>query len=72
MAALDTGRPAFPVGVDVDTGYGNEPSSIVLTCRQVHKQGGQNIQIQNRYAINELRSHWDPQEEERCWSPLKR
>jgi hypothetical protein len=39
MAALDTGRPAFPVGVDVDTGYGNEPSSIVLTCRQVYKQG---------------------------------
>ena len=59
MAALDTGRPAFPVGVDVDTGYGNEPSSIVLTCRQVHKQGGQYLQIEDQYAINKSCGHME-------------
>ncbi len=57
MAALDTGKPAFPIGVDIDTGYGNEPSSIVLTCRQVHKQGAQYIQIEDQYAINKSCGH---------------
>jgi methylisocitrate lyase len=57
MAALDTGKPAFPIGVDIDTGYGNEPSSIVLTCRQVHKQGAQYVQIEDQYAINKSCGH---------------
>ncbi len=57
MAALDTGRPAFPIGVDIDTGYGNEPSSIILTCRQVHKQGAQYVQIEDQYAINKSCGH---------------
>ncbi len=59
MAALDTGRSAFPIGVDIDTGYGNEPSSIVLTCRQAHKQGAQYIQIEDQYAINKSCGHMD-------------
>jgi len=57
MAALDTGKPAFPIGVDIDTGYGNEPSSISLTCRQVHKQGAQYVQIEDQYAINKTCGH---------------
>ncbi len=57
MAALDTGKPAFPIGVDIDTGYGNEPSSIVLTCRQVHKQGAQYVQIEDQFAINKSCGH---------------
>jgi len=57
MAALDTNRPAFPIGVDIDTGYGNQPSSIILTCRQVHKQGAQYIQIEDQYAINKSCGH---------------
>ena len=57
MAALDTGKPAFPIGVDGDTGFGNEPSSIVLTCRQIHKQGGQYIQIEDQYGINKSCGH---------------
>jgi len=57
MAALDTGKPAFPIGVDIDTGYGNEPSSVLLTCRQVHKQGAQFIQIEDQYAINKSCGH---------------
>ena len=59
LAALDSGKPAFPIGVDIDTGYGNEPSSIVLTCRQVHKQGGQYVQIEDQYAINKTCGHMD-------------
>jgi 2-methylisocitrate lyase-like PEP mutase family enzyme len=59
LAALDTGKPAFPIGVDIDTGYGNEPSSIILTCRQVHKQGGQYVQIEDQYAINKTCGHMD-------------
>jgi 2,3-dimethylmalate lyase len=59
MAALDTGKPAFPIGVDIDTGYGNEPSSIVLTCRQVHKQGAQYVQIEDQYAINKSCGHME-------------
>ena len=57
MAALDTGRPAFPIGVDADTGFGNEPSSIILTCRQIHKQGGQYIQLEDQYGINKSCGH---------------
>ncbi len=57
MAALDTGKPAFPIGVDIDTGYGNEPASIILTCRQVHKQGAQYVQIEDQYAINKSCGH---------------
>ncbi len=57
MAALDTEKPAFPIGVDIDTGYGNEPSSIILTCRQVHKQGAQFVQIEDQYAINKSCGH---------------
>jgi len=57
MAALDTGKPAFPIGVDIDTGYGNEPSSIILTCRQAHKQGAQYVQIEDQYAINKSCGH---------------
>ena len=59
MAGLDTMKPAFPIGVDVDTGYGNEPSSVLLTCRQVHKQGAQYIQIEDQYAINKSCGHMD-------------
>lgn len=57
MAALDTGSPAWPIGVDVDTGYGNEPSSVLLTCRQAHKQGAQYVQIEDQYAINKSCGH---------------
>lgn len=57
MAALDTGHPAFPIGVDADTGFGNEPSSIILTCRQIHKQGGQFVQIEDQYGINKSCGH---------------
>lgn len=57
MAALDNGKAAFPIGVDVDTGYGNEPASILLTCRQVHKAGGQYVQIEDQYAINKSCGH---------------
>jgi methylisocitrate lyase len=59
MASLDTMKPAFPIGVDIDTGYGNEPSSVVLTCRQVHKQGAQYVQIEDQYAINKSCGHMD-------------
>jgi 2-methylisocitrate lyase-like PEP mutase family enzyme len=59
LAALDTGRPAFPIGVDIDTGYGNEPASVILTCRQVHKQGAQYAQIEDQYAINKTCGHMD-------------
>ena len=57
MAALDTNTSAFPIGVDVDTGYGNEPSSIILTCKQVHKQGAQYAQIEDQLNINKSCGH---------------
>lgn len=57
FAALDTRKPAFPIGVDIDTGYGNEPASIIFTCRQVHKQGAQYVQIEDQYAINKSCGH---------------
>jgi 2-methylisocitrate lyase-like PEP mutase family enzyme len=59
MAALDTGTPAFPIGVDIDTGYGNEPSSVLLTCRQVHKQGAQYVQIEDQFSINKSCGHME-------------
>lgn len=59
FAAMDTNKPAFPIGVDIDTGYGNEPASVILTCRQVHKQGAQYIQIEDQYAINKTCGHMD-------------
>ncbi len=59
FAALDTDKPAFPIGVDIDTGYGNEPASVVLTCRQVHKQGAQYVQIEDQYAINKTCGHME-------------
>ena len=59
LAALDTQKPAFPIGVDIDTGYGNEPASVILTCRQVHKQGAQYVQIEDQYAINKTCGHMD-------------
>ena len=59
FAALDTNKPAFPLGVDIDTGYGNEPASVILTCRQVHKQGAQYVQIEDQYAINKTCGHMD-------------
>lgn len=57
LAALDTGKPAFPIGVDIDTGYGSEPSSVILTCRQAHKQGAQYLQIEDQYTINKSCGH---------------
>jgi len=57
MAAMERPYPAFPIGVDIDTGYGNEPFSIVLTCRQVHRAGGQYVQIEDQYAINKSCGH---------------
>ncbi len=57
FAARETGKPAFPIGVDIDTGYGNEPAAVFLTCRQVHKQGGQYVQIEDQYAINKSCGH---------------
>jgi len=59
LAAMDTQKPAFPIGVDIDTGYGNEPASVILTCRQVHKQGAQYVQIEDQYAINKTCGHMD-------------
>jgi 2-methylisocitrate lyase-like PEP mutase family enzyme len=59
LASLDSGTPAPPIGVDIDTGYGNEPSAILLTCHQVHKQGAQYVQIEDQYAINKSCGHLD-------------
>lgn len=59
MAALDRGTEAFPIGVDVDTGYGNEPASVLLTCKQVHKQGAQYVQLEDQYAINKSCGHME-------------
>lgn len=59
LASLDSGRPAYPIGVDIDTGYGNEASAVIWTCRQVHKQGAQYVQIEDQYAINKSCGHLD-------------
>ena len=57
MASLDTGKPAFPIGVDIDTGYGSAPAAVILTCRQVHKQGAQYEQIEDQFSINKSCGH---------------
>jgi len=57
MAALGGPMPALPIGVDIDTGYGNEPFSTVLTCRGVHRAGGQYAQIEDQYSINKSCGH---------------
>ncbi len=57
MAALQTGTPALPIGVDADTGYGSEPCAILLTCRQIHKQGGQYIQLEDQRDVNKTCGH---------------
>jgi 2,3-dimethylmalate lyase len=59
LAALDTGTPAWPLGADIDTGYGNEPSAVLLTCRQMHKQGASYVQIEDQYGINKSCGHLD-------------
>jgi len=59
MAALDRGTAAHPIGVDIDTGYGSEPSAVLLTCRQVHKQGAAYVQIEDQLAINKSCGHMD-------------
>jgi 2-methylisocitrate lyase-like PEP mutase family enzyme len=59
LASIDSRSPAYPIGVDIDTGYGNEASSVILTCRQVHKQGAQYVQIEDQYAINKSCGHLD-------------
>jgi len=57
LAALDTGTSAWPLGADIDTGYGNEPSAVLLTCRQMHKQGASYVQIEDQYGINKSCGH---------------
>ena len=57
MAALDRGNEAHPLGVDIDTGYGTEPSAVALTCRQVHKQGAAYVQIEDQHSINKSCGH---------------
>lgn len=47
LASLENDRPAHPICSDIDTGFGNEPASIILTCRQMHKQGAQLLQIED-------------------------
>ncbi|WP_444924012.1 oxaloacetate decarboxylase [Microbulbifer sp. DLAB2-AF] len=56
-ASLQNGRPAFPIGVDIDTGYGNEPSSVILAVRQMHKLGAQFVQIEDQFGINKSCGH---------------
>jgi 2-methylisocitrate lyase-like PEP mutase family enzyme len=57
LAALDTASPALPIGVDIDTGYGGEPSAVLLTCRQVHKQGAQYVQIEDQAGVSKSCGH---------------
>lgn len=57
MASLENRRPAFPICSDIDTGYGNEPSSVILSCRQMHKQGAQLLQIEDQFNINKSCGH---------------
>ncbi len=59
LAALDRGNRPYPLGVDIDTGYGNEPSAVVLTVRQAHKQGAAYVQIEDQYAINKSCGHME-------------
>lgn len=57
MAAIGQKYAAFPIGVDIDTGYGNEPFSVVLTCRQAHLAGAQYVQIEDQHSINKSCGH---------------
>lgn len=57
MSALRGDIPALPIGVDIDTGYGNEPYSVILTCRNVWRAGGQYIQIEDQMGINKSCGH---------------
>jgi 2-methylisocitrate lyase-like PEP mutase family enzyme len=57
LAALDTNTPAWPLGADIDTGYGNEPTAVLLTCRQMHKQGASYVQIEDQYGLNKSCGH---------------
>jgi 2-methylisocitrate lyase-like PEP mutase family enzyme len=57
FASLDTQTPAWPIGADIDTGYGNEPSAVLLTCRQMHKQGASYVQIEDQYGLNKSCGH---------------
>ncbi|MCO1334741.1 isocitrate lyase/PEP mutase family protein [Microbulbifer sp. OS29] len=57
FASVQNGKPAFPIGVDIDTGYGNEPSSVILAVRQMHKLGAQFVQIEDQFGINKSCGH---------------
>ena len=57
MAALDTQSAPHPIGVDIDTGYGNEASAVILSCRQAHKQGASYVQIEDQLDINKSCGH---------------
>jgi 2-methylisocitrate lyase-like PEP mutase family enzyme len=57
LAGLDTGTSPWPLGADIDTGYGNEPSAVLLTCRQMHKQGASYVQIEDQFGINKSCGH---------------
>ncbi len=57
LSALNNSLPALPIGVDIDTGYGNEPLSTILTCRNVYKAGGQYVQIEDQLGINKSCGH---------------
>ncbi len=59
LAAAENESAPLPIGVDIDTGYGNEASAVILTCRQVHKQGAQYVQIEDQYSINKSCGHLD-------------
>jgi len=59
LAALDRRSDAWPIGVDIDTGYGSEPAAVLLSCRQVHKQGASYVQIEDQLAINKSCGHMD-------------
>ena len=59
LAALDRGNRPYPLGVDIDTGYGNEPSAVLLTVRQAHKQGAAYVQIEDQHAINKSCGHME-------------
>lgn len=57
LAALDTDTPAWPLGADIDTGYGNEPTAVLLSCRQMHKQGASYVQIEDQFGLNKSCGH---------------
>jgi 2-methylisocitrate lyase-like PEP mutase family enzyme len=59
LAALETETAAWPIGADIDTGYGNEPTAVLLACRQMHKQGASYVQIEDQYGLNKTCGHID-------------